>query len=78
MHCDGNFFKGEWIDNEANGYGRSLHMNGHRYEGNWKDNLPDGQGKETWHDGSTYEGYYSLGKKMKGINLNEKAFTVIM
>ena len=39
-------YEGEWLDDQANGYGIYVAYNGTKYEGQWKDDLQHGQGKE--------------------------------
>ncbi len=35
-HLDGDIFEGEWLDDQANGYGIYYHSNGNTYKGYWK------------------------------------------
>ena len=58
-------YKGSFVDNKREGFGRHLTPDGFEYEGEWKNDKRIGQGKETWPDGTTYEGECWLVQSMK-------------
>lgn len=33
IHCDGDVYEGDWVDNKAEGYGTYIHFYGAKYEG---------------------------------------------
>ena len=49
-------YKGSFVDNKREGFGRHFWPDGAEYEGDWKNDKRNGKGKEKWPDGSTYEG----------------------
>ena len=46
-YCNGDVYKGEWLNGMAHGYGVYTQTNGYKYEGDWVYNQKDGQGHET-------------------------------
>ena len=39
IHSDGDVYSGDWIEDQAEGYGKYEHGDGgSRYEGGWKEN----------------------------------------
>ncbi len=60
--------KGEFVNDQAHGFGVYIHKNGFIYEGYWKDGVQHGKGSEKYRDGSTFDGLFKFGKKEgKGI-----------
>ena len=49
-------YKGSFIDDKIEGFGRYLTPDEFEYKGEWKNNKANGQGKKKWPDGHTYEG----------------------
>ena len=58
-------YKGSFVDDKREGFGKDCHPDGYEYEGEWKNNKPNGKGKEKWPDGSTYEGECWVVQSMK-------------
>ena len=48
IHCDGDMYEGDWVDDTANGKGSYIHRDGARYEGGWVNDQQSGHGVETW------------------------------
>lgn len=63
IHRDGDFYEGDWKDDQANGYGIYSSPDGTQYEGEWKNDLQHGFGKEKWPDGTSYVGFFEKGEK---------------
>ena len=49
-------YKGSFVDDMREGFGRHFTLDGFEYEGEWKNDKPNGKGKKKWPIGSTYEG----------------------
>ena len=62
-------YKGWFVGNKREGFGRHVWPDGAEYEGEWKNDLPNGKGKEKWPDGSTYDGECWGGVKHEGVQL---------
>ena len=56
-------YKGEFLNNKANGYGILSIKDKGKYNGIWKDDKQNEIGIEEWEDGSKYEGLFQFGKK---------------
>lgn len=41
---DGSYYKGEWLEDKANGFGKLEHAQGDFYEGQWKNDMANGEG----------------------------------
>lgn len=55
--------KGEFMDNELNGFGTlEIKQDGSKYEGNFKNGIRDGWGVFQWLDGPRIEGFWKEGK----------------
>ena len=48
IHCDGDMYEGDWVDDTANGKGSYIQRDGARYEGEWVNDQQSGHGVETW------------------------------
>ena len=55
---NGDMYKGEWKNNNFEGYGIHYISNGDKYEGEWKKNNKDGLGIKVWSNGKIYSGYW--------------------
>lgn len=64
MHADGDIYEGNWVSDQASGWGVYIHasnkawytyLDGARYEGEWLGDQQHGQGSEVWPDGAKYE-----------------------
>ena len=58
-------YKGSFVDDKREGFGKYCHPDGYEYEGEWKNNKRNGKGKRKWPDGSTYEGECWVVQSMK-------------
>ena len=47
-------YKGSFVDDKREGFGRYVALFGFEYEGEWKDDKANGKGRKTW-KGSSYE-----------------------
>jgi hypothetical protein len=56
-------YKGEWKDNNMEGYGVYQWRDGRKYEGAYKEDKKHGFGIYYWADGRKYEGYWAQGKQ---------------
>lgn len=66
---NGEQFKGELFDDEANGFGiYNFSKQGCKYKGYWENNYKNGIGKEKWWYNDIYKGEFSKGKK-NGIGI---------
>ena len=74
----GDYYEGEFINDNAEGYGKYIHKEGPSYIGTWKNNRQEGKGKEIWPDKTEYEGYYKNGEKSgKGkLKLNDGSYYI--
>ena len=74
----GDYYEGDFINDNAEGYGSYIHKEGSSYFGMWKNNRQEGQGKEIWPDKTEYEGDYKNGEKNgKGkLKLNDGSYYI--
>ena len=74
----GDYYEGDFINDNAEGYGSYIHKEGPSYIGMWKNNRQDGKGKEIWPDKTEYEGDYKKGEKWgKGkLKLNDGSYYI--
>ena len=56
-------YKGEWKENNMDGYGVYQWRDGRLYEGQYKEDKKHGYGIYHWADGRRYEGYWAQGKQ---------------
>ncbi|KAK2454258.1 Phosphatidylinositol 4-phosphate 5-kinase 4 [Trifolium repens] len=63
---NGDYYKGEWIDNFPHGKGKYLWTDGCIYVGEWVKGKTMGKGRFTWPTGPSYEGEFKSGY-MDGI-----------
>ena len=61
-------YKGSFVDDMREGFGRHFTPYGFEYEGEWKNDLPNGKGKVKRRDGSTYEGECLVVQNMKACS----------
>jgi hypothetical protein len=59
-YLDGRVYKGNWADNQINGFGAE--EGAHFYEGEWLHGLWHGKGYLRLKDGSIFEGHFFQGK----------------
>ena len=74
----GDYYEGDFINDNAEGYGSYIHKEGSSYYGMWKNNRQEGHGKEIWPDKTEYEGDYRNGEKWgKGkLKLNDGSYYI--
>ena len=58
-------YKGSFVDDMREGFGRHLTPDGFEYEGEWKNDKRNGKGKKEWPNGDTYEGECWVVQSMK-------------
>ncbi|KAJ1436025.1 Phosphatidylinositol-4-phosphate 5-kinase, core [Sesbania bispinosa] len=58
---NGDYYKGEWVDNFPHGKGKYLWTDGCMYVGDWYKGKTMGKGRFTWPSGPTYEGEFKGG-----------------
>ena len=58
-------YKGSFVDDMREGFGRHLTPDGFEYEGEWKNDKRNGKGKKEWPNGDTYEGECLVVQNMK-------------
>jgi 1-phosphatidylinositol-4-phosphate 5-kinase len=63
---NGDYYKGEWVDNFPHGKGKYLWTDGCIYVGEWVKGKTMGKGRFTWPTGPSYEGEFKSGY-MDGI-----------
>jgi len=63
IHATGDFYEGEYKNNQMNGIGKYIYANGNTYEGEFKDDKWNGHGKLSFHHGDIYEGEFRDGLK---------------
>ena len=61
-------YKGSFVDNKREGFGRHLTPDGFEYEGEWKNDKRNGKGKKEWPNGDTYEGECLVVQNMKACS----------
>ena len=54
----GNVYKGNYVDDERDGYGEMFWTDGSIYQGEWKQGIQHGYGKMTFPDGTIKEGRF--------------------
>ena len=59
----GEWYNGEWKDDNFHGQGTYTFADGAKYVGEWKDGKQNGQGTYTFADGATYVGEHKDGEK---------------
>lgn len=59
----GDFFSGEFCNDNINGHGLYCFKNGEKYNGTFEEGLMNGFGTYTWPDGSEYSGEYAKNLK---------------
>jgi hypothetical protein len=60
---DGRSYRGEWKDNNMDGYGIYKWNDGRVYQGEYRDDKKHGYGIYKWNDGREYQGHWALGKQ---------------
>uniref|UniRef100_K7K8Q6 1-phosphatidylinositol-4-phosphate 5-kinase n=1 Tax=Glycine max TaxID=3847 RepID=K7K8Q6_SOYBN len=58
---NGDYYKGEWVDNFPHGMGKYLWTDGCMYVGEWFKGKTMGKGRFTWPNGPTYVGEFKSG-----------------
>ena len=54
-------YHGEWVEDQANGFGVYTHSDGGQFVGDMQNDLSNGFGIEQWKDGSQFAGCYEGG-----------------
>lgn len=60
---NGEIYKGNWNNNNQDGYGIYIWPDKKKYEGNFKNNALHGYGHYSWPDGREYYGMFIMGKR---------------
>jgi hypothetical protein len=64
VHGNGNFYKGQFVNDLKHGFGTLWMFNGEKYRGYFRFGKMHGGGLYKWPDGSMYEGSWFEGKRM--------------
>jgi len=56
IYMNGEYYEGEYHQDQLHGKGTFLSCNGSMYQGSWRSGKRCGKGKETWPDGAVYTG----------------------
>ena len=60
----GSYYRGQWYNDEPNGYGEYYDTkNNRQYKGKWKNGTKEGQGEQAFPDGTKYVGNFKEDKK---------------
>ena len=66
-HPSGDFYEGEFVNNNPTGLGKYVKTSGEIYEGFWLLDKPHGKGKYRFSDGMIKEGIFENGQIKKTI-----------